>query len=57
MCYNISDMATEDIKDMINDLFGEVDEASDIYFLLLLDELELRMTEKDFYDFTEHIGI
>ena len=53
MCYGITDMSTDEIKEMINDIYGEVDEDTDIYFLLLMDELENRLPEKEFTDFCE----
>ena len=53
MCYDISDMTTESIKQMIEDLFGEVDTDTDIYFLLLMDELEKRLPQNKFIEFCE----
>ena len=48
-------MTTEEIKEMINDIYGEVDEETDVYFLFLMEELERRLPEADFTDFCEYI--
>ena len=53
MCYDISDMKTDEIKEMIEDLYSEVDTDTDIYFLLLMDELEKRLPTDEFMDFCE----
>jgi len=57
MDFNISNMTTDEIKETISDLYDEVDTETDIYFLFLMDELELRMTEKDFINFLENKGV
>ena len=53
MDYGISNMTTDEIKEAILDLYDEVDTETDIYYLFLMDELELRLSEKDFTDFCE----
>ena len=54
MCYGITDMKTEDIKNLVEDLIGqEVDKDTDVYFLLLMDELQQRLPEADFTAFCE----
>jgi len=53
MSYDIKNMETEEIKQMIEDIYPEVDEETDIYFLLLMDELELRLPESEFLEFCE----
>jgi len=55
MCYGITDMTTEEIKEMLTDIYGEVDEETDVYFLFLMEELERRLPEADFTDFCEYI--
>jgi len=51
MDYNITNMTTDEIKEAINNLYYEVDTETDIYYLFLMDELELRLPKKDFTDF------
>jgi hypothetical protein len=53
MDYDISNMTTGEIKETITGLCDEVDTEIDIYFLFLMDELELRLPEKNFTDFRE----
>jgi len=53
MDYNITNMTTDEIKEEVSDLYYEVDTETDIYFLFLMDELELRLPKKDFIDFCE----
>ena len=56
MDYNISNMTTDEIIATIDDLYDEVDTETDVYFLFLMDELELRLPETDFTDFCENRG-
>jgi hypothetical protein len=54
MCYDIFDMTTDDIKDIIEDLVGlGIDKDTDVYFILLLDELQKRLPESEFTTFCE----
>jgi hypothetical protein len=52
-CYDISDMETDEIKEMIENIFPEVDGDTDIYFILLMQELENRLPESEFIEFHE----
>jgi hypothetical protein len=52
-CYDISDMETDEIKEMIEDIYGEVDTDTDIYFILLMEELETRLSDSEFIEFYE----
>jgi hypothetical protein len=53
MTYDIIDMSTDEIKLMIEDLYGEIDTDTNIYFILLMDELENRLPENEFIEFCE----
>jgi hypothetical protein len=54
MAYDISNMATDEIKEMITDLYGGgVDEDTDVYFIFLMDELETRLSDNEFMEFYE----
>jgi hypothetical protein len=54
MCFDIVDMKTDEIKEMIEDLIGQgIDTDTDVYFILLMDELQIRLPENEFMAFCE----
>ena len=54
MFYGITDLTINEIQIIINDLYCQwVDTDTDVYFLLLFDELECRLPEDEFLDFCE----